>query len=188
MATKTFFNLNEEKKNRILDVLKEEFRSKPVFEVNVKDIVSKADIPRGSFYQYFENIEDSYFTVLEIMTVDVHRLLFEIIKENNKDLMLSLKVYGQRVSEILFDEKSYDFYRYRYLFWNSKLEEMWNNYRKDRISDFRSNLSIDMEKINFIKAVVHDLIKRIFINKWSKEEFLNHYEISTKYIEGGIFK
>ena len=63
MPKDTFYNLDQEKKQKVINVLHEEFSQKPFSEVNVKSIVEKIGIARGSFYQYFENLEDSYFYI-----------------------------------------------------------------------------------------------------------------------------
>ena len=78
MPKEVFFNLSDEKRDNITSILKDEFRSKPFYKVNVKDIVEKAGIARGSFYQYFENLEDAYFTILNKETVDVHELFMKM--------------------------------------------------------------------------------------------------------------
>ena len=60
----TFFNLNEEKRIKIEKALKTEFSRGSFEEASVSNIVTNAQIPRGSFYQYFEDKEDAikYFT------------------------------------------------------------------------------------------------------------------------------
>lgn len=72
-----FFRLPSEKQQKILSVLETEFKIKPFPKVNVKEIFEKSGIARGSFYQYFEDLEDAYFTILEKETVDIHRALEE---------------------------------------------------------------------------------------------------------------
>jgi AcrR family transcriptional regulator len=65
MPNQTFFNLNEEKQNRIMESAINEFSSKIYEQVNLSDIIRKAKIPRGSFYQYFEDKKDLYLHILE---------------------------------------------------------------------------------------------------------------------------
>jgi AcrR family transcriptional regulator len=65
MPNQTFFNLNEEKQNRIMESAINEFSSKIYEQVNLSDIIKKAKIPRGSFYQYFEDKKDLYLHILE---------------------------------------------------------------------------------------------------------------------------
>ena len=64
MPKATFFNLSNEKRKKIVKVLTEEFEKKNIQEATVKEIVQKLGIARGSFYQYFETLEESYFLSL----------------------------------------------------------------------------------------------------------------------------
>ncbi|MDR2157241.1 MAG: TetR/AcrR family transcriptional regulator [Clostridiales Family XIII bacterium] len=65
MPTQTFYNLPEEKKNRILQAAINEFSRRNVMEAYLSNIVSGAKISRGSLYQYFTNKEDLYTYVFD---------------------------------------------------------------------------------------------------------------------------
>ena len=65
MPKQTFYNLSEDKRNLIDEVLKDEFSTKPFKDCNVKNIVERLSIARGSFYQYFDDLMDSYFYILD---------------------------------------------------------------------------------------------------------------------------
>ena len=60
LPTDTFFNLSEDKKEKIFDAAVKEFSAKRLSEASINNIVKEADIPRGSFYQYFSGKEDIY--------------------------------------------------------------------------------------------------------------------------------
>ena len=60
MPKDTFYNLDEEKRSRVLDAALEEFGNRPFHQATVGRIVKKADISKGSFYQYFESKKDLY--------------------------------------------------------------------------------------------------------------------------------
>ena len=44
-----------------INALKKEFSRVPLKDALVSNIIIDAQIPRGSFYQYFDNIEDERF-------------------------------------------------------------------------------------------------------------------------------
>lgn len=67
MPKETFFNLPEEKRNRILAVAVEEFGSNEYADVSISRMVAKAGIAKGSFYQYFEDKEDLYTYLLDLI-------------------------------------------------------------------------------------------------------------------------
>lgn len=60
IPTKTFYHLPNEKKERIIEAAIEEFSQYYFQEAKISRIVKKAQIPRGSFYQYFSGKMDLY--------------------------------------------------------------------------------------------------------------------------------
>lgn len=60
MVKQTFKNLPLAKRKRIEDVLLEEFSTYPLADAQVSHIVKKADIARGAFYKYFDDLTDAY--------------------------------------------------------------------------------------------------------------------------------
>lgn len=60
MPKATFFNLSEDKQERIMAAAVEEFSKYDYNEVTVSKIVKEAGIPKGSFYQYFEDKFDLF--------------------------------------------------------------------------------------------------------------------------------
>lgn len=189
MPKEVFFNLTDEKREKIILVLEEEFKAKPFHKVNVKEIVEKAGIARGSFYQYFENLEDAYFTILEKETVDIHDLFMKIFLLKDKNLTACLEEYGKEIADIIFYEKAYMIYKNMYLYWNEDLNRSWDlshKQQEDLFKDMRGHGLIDLEKIHFIKSVVHSLIERLFREEWTKEEFIEKYNKHITWVEKGV--
>ena len=60
MPKNTFQNLSPEKKCKIFEAAVQEFSSRSFSEASINQIVKTAQIPRGSFYQYFEDKQDVY--------------------------------------------------------------------------------------------------------------------------------
>lgn len=64
MPKDTFLNLSEEKRNLIEDVALNEFAEHGFDNASINQIVEKADIAKGSFYQYFADKGDLYKHIL----------------------------------------------------------------------------------------------------------------------------
>jgi len=64
LPKETFFNLADEKKKRIFDAAVSEFALRRFSEASINNIVKAALVPRGSFYQYFNDKEDIYLYML----------------------------------------------------------------------------------------------------------------------------
>lgn len=65
MPKETFNNLSEDKKRKIFEAAVKEFSSRRFSEASINQIVKNAEIPRGSFYQYFNDKEDIYLYMYE---------------------------------------------------------------------------------------------------------------------------
>ncbi|MBE0701526.1 MAG: TetR/AcrR family transcriptional regulator [Acholeplasmataceae bacterium] len=60
MPSQTFYNLKKEKKERVMHAAIKEFGMRTYENVNLANIIRDANIPRGSFYQYFTDKHDLY--------------------------------------------------------------------------------------------------------------------------------
>lgn len=67
MPRPTFFNLPQAKQQKVIESIISEFSQYPLSQGSVARIVKKADIARGSFYQYFDDLEDAYYYVLGLV-------------------------------------------------------------------------------------------------------------------------
>lgn len=64
MPTETFYRLPEQKRQRLLDAIRRELVRVPFSKLSVNRVIRDAEIPRGSFYQYFADREDLYRYVI----------------------------------------------------------------------------------------------------------------------------
>lgn len=192
MAKETFHNLSSEKREKILDVMKTVFSKKPFNEVTVKEIVEESGIARGSFYQYFDDLQEAYFVILNSELGDIHGLFIDIFREETGDIRAALVEYGKKLRKLLFDPKTYNIYKNYFIYWNENIDREWEAWKtdkenrdKDSMHDIM-NINFDIEKINYIKGVVHNLIRRNYMENWSEAEFSKKYDMYINWILGGI--
>ena len=86
MGRETFLRLPEEKRSRFLKAAWEEFSRVPFAEASINQIVHRAEIPRGSFYQYFESKEDLFRYLLGTTWARYATAYREILRECGRDL------------------------------------------------------------------------------------------------------
>lgn len=96
MPKKTFFNLANHKKERILQGAKEVFAGKHYSKVTIDAIVESADIPKGSFYQYFHNKDDLFKYIFQDIGSEKEQILLGIAKDSNESFS---KLIMRMVSE-----------------------------------------------------------------------------------------
>ena len=123
MPTRTFFNLPDEKREKLLEAIYGEFSRVPFGEVSINRIIKAAGIPRGSFYQYFNDKQD----MLQYLTSDYRQML------KNKAL-LSLKQNGGDLFNVFLEilDFSYAFIT----------EEKNNTFFRNIFSDIRINTDL----------------------------------------------
>lgn len=132
MIKKTFYNLPQEKKQRIIDAVMSEFSSSETGKVNINRIIKAANISRGSFYQYFDDkvdlvevlaknfVEQSFDKLSKTQKscnndiFDTYEKLFDIItnftRDNHKKLILKNLLKNLRANDDLISE--YMLYRF----------------------------------------------------------------------------
>ncbi|MBU7006578.1 TetR/AcrR family transcriptional regulator [Phosphitispora fastidiosa] len=75
MPKSTFFNLSDDKKERIFDAAVQEFSKRRFSDASINQIIKNAGIPKGSFYQYFADKEDIYLYMVEKISKESHEIL-----------------------------------------------------------------------------------------------------------------
>ncbi len=78
MPKSTFYNLSDDKKERIFDAALKEFSTRSFSEASLNQIIKNADIPKGSFYQYFDNKEDIYLYMKEVISKEKAEILNQV--------------------------------------------------------------------------------------------------------------
>jgi len=91
MGFMTFKNLSKEKQERILEAAQKEFSRVPFSQVLISNIVRDAKIPRGSFYQYFDDPAQLFSILLFHLYGKEAKPLFVYLERHAFDLLSSLK-------------------------------------------------------------------------------------------------
>ena len=105
MPTNTFFNLSEEKKNKIIKAANKEFARVPLEQASIKNIVEDAEIARGSFYQYFDSKEDLLKFLLEEEMEKVDEFAKQALKETSGDIFeVYIRMYDFLINQDLIKE------------------------------------------------------------------------------------
>ena len=86
MPKNTFFNLPEEKREKIVEAIQKELKRASLEEISINKIVEDAKIPRGSFYQYFENKEDAIGHIIKKYIKKEKSIIDKLLEKNNGDI------------------------------------------------------------------------------------------------------
>lgn len=111
MPKATFLRLPDEKRERLLMAARREFGRAPFDKASVSKIIEVAGIPRGSFYQYFEDKQDIFFYMLEQEGRSlVAELKRELLKKNG-DVFVTLHSFFDWVLASMQESERRDLFR-----------------------------------------------------------------------------
>ena len=86
MPKSTFYNLNKDKKEKIKKAIRNEFSRNPFSKASISNIIEEAQIPRGSFYQYFDDKEDALKYILDEVAQKERKKIIDILNRNSGDI------------------------------------------------------------------------------------------------------
>ena len=199
MPSRTFFNLKEEKKERIEQALIHEFGKGSFEQASITNIINEAKIPRGSFYQYFVDKKDAVQYLIEkFITID-HEKMYQSLLESKGDIFeTALKVYDYRTDEKILN---FDIGLARNI-----LEEL----RKNNINVFEKTLILRNKKslkelvnkeqlkleseedfnyfLRIITAITRSITMEVFSERISKEEGRKMLEKELEIMKKGMKK
>ena len=96
MPSDTFFHLPAEKREKFLAAAREEFARTAYEDVSINRIIRAAEIPRGSFYMYFQDKRELFRYVLEEYIRQAADLVVEELHRREGDLFaVALSFYDQ---------------------------------------------------------------------------------------------
>lgn len=111
MPKDTFFNLISEKKARLFAAISHEFSRKSFDDSAISEIIEFAGIPRGSFYQYFNDKLDCYLYFVGQIQNEQNELYLALLEKNEGDLFeASKQFFKETIKDVLEGDHS-DFYR-----------------------------------------------------------------------------
>ncbi|TAN67924.1 TetR/AcrR family transcriptional regulator [Paraclostridium sordellii 8483] len=187
ILNKTFENLSEEKKLRIINSAIEEFANKGYKRATVDNIVSKAGISKGSIFQYFKNKERLYLYIcdyqIKIITDEVFKQ-----KENNGNDFFKLYKQAARVKFKILKKNPYIFKFFKTLYSDdSQVAQKWLESILQNRNQLVLNFIGDYDKSKFRDDIDIDMaIKTIELTfdglsmKWMDKLSYENYEKDLK--------
>lgn len=203
MPKQTFFNLPEDKRNTLIEAAEKEFSKVPLMKASISNIIKMAGIPRGSFYQYFENIEDLYFYLLEITTKDSNEYFIFLLKKHNGDIIDAVtELYYQFLVQ-LPDEDEHTFLKNVILNITYKAEyslsEVFGSVEQNEqfkeiiklINKKHLNITEDKELYHILQ-IITAVAFRNFVEKFSRElsddEAIQNFTLEMNLLKRGLYK
>ncbi|MHC5248183.1 TetR family transcriptional regulator [Enterococcus sp. LJL90] len=205
MPKTTFFNLSKEKQERIFKAAVGVFSNTPLREAKVSEIIKQADISRGAFYKYFENVDDLFQWTYQQIKVDAHNLIFTALENTKGDLFLALEMFFLDFLKSV-DSSHYQGY-FKVMMLNGEVEldqqvlatppngetqevgiqkQFFTliNTRDLKLTNGREY----QELVNFIMDIMHQLIKQHLIMHQPSKKTKAQFRQRLLWIENGVKK
>ncbi|WP_042227711.1 TetR/AcrR family transcriptional regulator [Paenibacillus popilliae] len=202
MPKQTFFNLSEDKRRKLVNAIKEEFSRVPLHEASVANIVQTAGIPRGSFYQYFEDKEEAFYFLLEQYAKDNQETFIASLKKFDGDIFNAFIEMFQET--LLFQNKENgNFFRNTFLNMNYRMEstftqrfnevnasEHFLEIRKLMNTD-KLNMTNEQDLFHMMKMMMAITIQNLiqnFAEEVPFEKAMDNYMLEMNLLQRGFYK
>lgn len=159
MPKKLFFELDEEKKLRILSAALMEFAHNSYHESSTNNIVKEAGIGKGSLFKYFTNKEDLYFYIIDSIISNLVEALKDELPTLTGDLL-----------DIVFKYSEFEFA------WYLKNPSQFKLIKRAFIDDNSEIYQKTLERYQITgDAFYHKLFENLESEqfKWDKADILN---------------
>jgi AcrR family transcriptional regulator len=199
----TFFNLKEEKRNVLVEAAKKEFSRVSLYDASIANILKTAGIPRGSFYQYFENKEDAFFYLVGEHARKRFETFIALLETHDGDLFEATRVMFHTMLEFSYENGQNNFIRNVLLNMNYKIEKTFTQTLTRETIDERyeeifllvnkNQFAIDNKSdlyhiLQILSAVTfHNLVQSI-ADELTLEEALGKYNKEINMIKRGLCK
>ncbi|MDP4087090.1 MAG: TetR family transcriptional regulator [Bacillota bacterium] len=203
MPKPTFLNLSKEKQELLINAAKKEFSRVPLHEASISNIIKDAGIPRGSFYQYFEDKEDIFFFLFDEDSRRVNELFISIIKINNGDLFASFVDLFKSIL-ISFDEPgNRQYIKNIFLNMNYKIEKTFTkNFFEENVKSHFSelngllnsenlNITSEEEMFHILKIMIVVMIQNlvhVFATELPIHEAMATFSLEIDLLKKGFYK
>jgi AcrR family transcriptional regulator len=199
----TFFNLTEEKRANLIEALQKEFSRVPLYEASISNIIKNANIPRGSFYQYFEDKEDAYFFLLNKQLEKSNENFILCLEKCDGDLFdTMIEMYDLTLKEIAVD-KNLQLLKNAFLNMTHEIERSFNKVfiahgNLDQFQKISSllkitnlNISNETELFHLVKIIATVTLRNL-IEKLAKNvpdsEAMDNYKLEINLLKKGLYR
>lgn len=197
MPKDLFFEINKQKKERILEAATKEFSSRRYAEASINQIIKESDISRGSFYQYFEDKDDLYFFIINTVVKETaYAFLKKFVASQPENIFSVYEALFRYNLQLLSDQKYQAFFTNMYLSLDyhlqQKLKEIFSSIREELLQGKLDELEMKsgydglffQELMNILELNNRDLLMQYISGSFDKACIMEIYYRRIQIING----
>lgn len=155
MASPLFYKLSIEKQENIKQAAIKEFSEHQLIKASINRIIKDINMPRGTFYLYFNNIEELYLELLKDVIEKITLEFIFILKKNKGDLLITYKEIFDYIYQSNAPNKEFIKNGIK----NINGQMMNDSIKKEKLEVRHQILGlIDMNKLNLKEKDLKDLV------------------------------
>ncbi len=197
MPKETFFNLDEAKRNKIIDAAKKEFTVNQLRKSRVSNIIKIAEIPRGSFYQYFEDLDDLYYYVINQMFDKVYQA-GALFSNDTNDIFEFAQITFEYDYNGFINDMRHDFMMnvFRSISSNEEYVAAFKKMRREYIMGILNKMDLSKIKLKeadelikmyrMIQELKRNIIHRAVVEDLTKEEASKEFRWYLDIVKNGL--
>lgn len=201
MPSQTFLNLSPEKQDRLVKAGIMEFSQRPKSQASVSNIIRSAEIPRGSFYQYFEDLDEFFSYLFQQVLLELDQFTSDVTLD--LDLKSALINHGSQYIEFMLTSHYSQFLRQvllhadfqlvKRIYQASRWVHQSNNLDQEKLlTYFEKYLVIEQKDIgNFIEFyhfVLTHCITKALVNHWTLDDCQELFEQRLQWLLEGTLR
>lgn len=200
MPTKQFFNLAEEKRNILLQAATNELNRVPINEFSINQVVKNSGIARGSFYIYFENVQDIIEYVMKEYKNILSEKMITTLRKNNGDIFETYKEIFIWIIDFIGAEDNTNMKQNIMYYLVNNLDNSNVNKCREERQDFiiELNKNIDKELLNIsndkeiyivldiLNSISKNSIEEVVILKEDKNNIVKRYINKIELVKKGL--
>lgn len=203
MPTKTFLRLPLEKQKVLIEAAEREFSRVDYATASINQIIQDANIPRGSFYMYFQDKEDLYFYLVKGYVQKMFQRISLLLDSHHGDFIASFEELREEIIDFCFDPQKGQFLRRIFLnlrhtterkvfappqepFFKKDLDQILAKTEKNLYHYSSQEMLLD--SLAMVMLITTNSIVCTMMNPEMREEEKNNYKRRIEIIRYGILR
>ena len=162
MPSKTFINLPEEKKKKLIISAMNEFSNNTFIDASINKIIINAGIPRGSFYMYFEDKVDLFEYIIDSYTIRLKEIVNNSLKSTKGDLRETFSILYDETFIRIKKIKYNIFFKNVFIFFNLNRDKFLSK-GHNLFEEVKENINKDNIKSDDLEFIFTTLMHTLFV-------------------------